>query len=70
MTKDKVAKMLGKKEFKPVESKHPDLTVVNKVVKENTKGFKHKLEKEKFDLTSKLPKPKKLKKLNLGKKFR
>ena len=66
-TDDMVAKMLGKKEFKPVESKHINLDA-GKVVNINVGKFKGGLDDMKTDLKSKLPKPKKLDKINLGKK--
>lgn len=75
--KDMVAKMLGKKTFKPIESSHPKFGNVIKedasdfhVITENSKQFKSRVEGEKTRLKSKLPKPKKLEKINLGSKFR
>ena len=73
-TKSMVAKMLGKQSYTAVESKHPSLANENtgelfNKIKGNVAGFKSGFVNQKNDLVSKLPKAKKLKKFDLGKKY-
>jgi hypothetical protein len=75
MTKEMVAKMLNKTHWEPVESKHPSLAnekvdMLSERISGKISSFKGGVEKEKMNLKAKLPKGKKLEKLDLGSKFR
>ena len=67
--KDKVAKMLGKQKWEPIDVVKEDAADFH-VISENSKQFKSKLSNEKKRLKDKLPKPTKLSKMDLGNKYR